>query len=326
MRYERFVELRSDAWTAFAEDLRRTARNRAPSYDQLQDLSRRYRRILHDHAIASSRFPGTAAASRVAALSLAGTRLLTRSVDTEPAWRRLARFWSSTFPATFQRHLPLVSVAGALLVLAALIGASVAAVNPGVGVLLLGSESIDGLRRGELWTESVFRTVPAGVITSGIATNNLSVALTSWAGGALGGLGSLWILIFNGALLGAVVVVTAHYSVASGLLEFIAAHGPLEISTIVVASGAGLVLGRGLILAEDRPRSEIVQRHARESLVLLGGTLPWLVPLAVIESYVSPSPEIPVALKATLGGLMLAAYLATALRRPRIAAGMEVTS
>jgi uncharacterized membrane protein SpoIIM required for sporulation len=169
---------------------------------------------------------------------------------------------------------------------------------------LLGPKSIQGLEEGRLWTESLVTTVPPSVSSSGIATNNIGVALTAWAGGVLAGVIPLYVVLFNGLLLGALVGVTLHYSMAGDLLEFIAAHGPLELTLILVAAAAGLSIGRALIAAGDRP-------HA---LAVLLGCVPWFVVLALVEVLVSPQPALPLPFKILVGLALESLFLATAFR------------
>ena len=66
----------------------------------------------------------------------------------------------------------------------------------------------------------------ARLSSSGIATNNLSVALTAWSGGMLAGLVPLYVVLLNGLMLGAILGVTLHYSMAGALLEFVCRPRP----------------------------------------------------------------------------------------------------
>jgi uncharacterized membrane protein SpoIIM required for sporulation len=155
--------------------------------------------------------------------------------------------------------------------------------------------------------------MPPAVSSSGIATNNLSVALTTWAGGATAGLLTLYIVLLNGFQLGALLGITLHYSMAGELLEFVSAHGILEISLILVASAAGLGIARALLGSGDRPRGEALGEAARDSLWVLLGCLPWFLVLALVETFVSPDPQISPGAKLALGLVLAGAFLALAL-------------
>ncbi|HEX9942754.1 MAG TPA: stage II sporulation protein M [Thermoanaerobaculia bacterium] len=313
MDYARFLRLRRPVWDAFERQLRASRRLRTLGYSDLEEMALRYRQVLHDHALAASRFPGTAAARRLQSLALEGTRALIGEGRERPGSVR--RFFSRTFPRAFQRQLGVTGVALALFLGATLLGLALAVLRPALGLTLLGPQALQGLDEGRLWTDSLVTTVPPAVSSSSIATNNISVALTAWGGGALAGLVPLYIVLLNGIMLGALVGVTLHYSMAGALLRFISAHGPLEITLILVSAAAGLAIGRALVAAGDRPRALAVREASRDALAVLLGCVPWFVLLALVEVFVSPSAELPAGAKLTVGLALEGGFLALALRR-----------
>ena len=150
-----------------------------------------------------------------AALAIEGTRRLTGERGERTG---LLGFFARTFPRAFQRQLGLTGLAVALFLFATAWGLALAILRPALGLSLLGPEAVRGLEEGRLWTESLVTTVPPAYASSGIATNNLSVALTAWSGGLLAGIGSLYAILLNGLMLGATFGVTLHYSMAGALL------------------------------------------------------------------------------------------------------------
>lgn len=313
MDYAAFLRLREAGWREFEERLAK-AQNRpgAVAYEDLEFLAVRYRQILHDSGFATARFPGTGAARRLSQAALLATRFLHR--DPDDSGFSLLRFWRDTFPAAFARNRVNTHVAVFLLLLGAVFGLALAAVQPSVATALLGPEAILELKNGHLWTESTVQSVPPSISSSAIARNNLGVALVGWAGGAVAGLGALYILFLNGFLLGAVFGVTLHYSLADRLFEFVSAHGLLEITLIIVTSAAGLRMGRALVEATDAPRRDALRLAGKDALVLLLGCLPWFVPLGIVEGFLSPSTAVPPLLKLIVGVSLLALFLLTCVR------------
>jgi uncharacterized membrane protein SpoIIM required for sporulation len=310
MDYGAFLSLREGGWNEFERRLRLAqARPRAIGYEDLEFLAVGYRQILHDNGLAQARFPGTGAARRLARLAVEATRFLHQ--EHREGGSGLVRFFSRTFPMAFRRNLGNLGIAVFLFAVGAVFGLGLAAVQPALGVAFLGPQAVADLESGHLWTESIVRSAPPALTSSSIARNNLGVALVGWAGGALAGIGALYILFLNGLLLGAVFGVTLHYSVSDRLLEFVSAHGPLEITLIIVTAAAGLRMGRALIEATDLPRGVVLEAAGRDALVVLLGCLPWFVPLGFVEGFLSPA-EIPPALKAAVGMGLLALFLATA--------------
>ncbi|MEM9598533.1 MAG: stage II sporulation protein M [Acidobacteriota bacterium] len=307
MDYRRFVELREPACAELEKALATARRDpKGLGYDDLEAMAFHYRQVLHDHSLAQARFPGTAMARRLQRLVLDATHWLQRDDGaTLPSPRR---FLVQTFPRAFQSLLGPMAVAAALFVTATLFGFTLTVAQPGLASLFLPPEASAGLARGELWTDSIFSVTPHAVASGQIATNNMKVAIVAWAGGAIAGFGALWVLVMNGLMLGAVLALVAQYSMAGALLDFIAAHGPLELSLIVVSAGAGLHMGRALVVADDQPRSRRLRAAGKDALVVLLGALPWILVLGFVEGFLSPS-DIPFATKAAVGLLLEAVFL-----------------
>ncbi|MDA8017716.1 MAG: stage II sporulation protein M [Thermoanaerobaculia bacterium] len=311
MDYRRFVEMREPACDEFKDLLDRAERSpRRLGHAELERLSVLYRQLLHDHSLAAARFPGTGMARRLRRLVLEGTHFL--QADTGESLPRLGRFIGHTFPVTLRRLAPDIGIALALFAVAALFGFTLTTMEPALASTFLPLVYLEGLEQGKLWTESIFAIAPGSILSGQIATNNLSVALTAWAGGALAGLGSLWVTLFNGLMLGSVFAATARYGLADRLFEFIAAHGPLELSLIIVSAGAGLHLGRAMISAGDEPRGQRLRKAAIDSLLVVLGCLPWILVLGFVEGYISPRDEIDASAKLVVGLLLEAAFLAWA--------------
>jgi len=134
----------------------------------------------------------------------------------------------------------------------------------------------------------------------GIALNNLMVAFRTYVLGIFLAIGTLASLISNGVMVGCF----QYYFLERGLfLESsltIWLHGTLEISSIVLAGGAGLTLGRGLIFPGTYSRLQSLQISGVRSLKLMLGVTPVLVLAAIIESFLTRYTGAPVVLKALL--------------------------
>ena len=311
MDYAAFLALREPGWRDFERRLEAAqARPKAVGYEDLEEIAVGYRQILHDNALAAARFPGTGAARRLQRLALDATRWLHR--EHREAGSGFLHFWRITFPRAFRRNRANTAAAVYVFLVGAAFGLGLAAMETSLATALLGEKTVADLKNGRLWTESLVSSVPPAISSSAIARNNLGVALAGWAGGALAGIGSLYILFLNGFLLGAVFGVTMHFSMARSLAEFVSAHGPLELTLIIVTAAAGLRMGRALVEATDAPRRETLGSAGRDALTILLGCLPWFVPLGFVEGFVSPSAAVPVVVKAAIGPGLVALFLISA--------------
>jgi len=234
-----------------------------------------------------------------------------------PLLPRIKSFFATGFRRRFQQSLGAFGAAVWLFVLGAATGFLLTMMKSDFAQVFLGPVLVNGVRQGELWTDRVTSIAPPEVLSSGILTNNISVALFAWAGGALFGLLSVYVLVFNGMMLGSVLALVWQYGLLSNLLDFIGAHGPLELTLIMVAGGAGLEMARGQLTSSNLPRSATFSRAARRSVRIVLGTVPWFVLLGLVEGFVSPQQDIPSWAKSVLGVVLLSGFLVYALTPTR---------
>ena len=309
MDYGRFTAEGAPHWQATTRLLDRLGRRRKGlDLDELDALAQGHRRVMGDYAVARTHFPGTAVTARLQRLAFRGHRALARI---EAPWtRRLWRFLVHDYPAIFRAASGPLTVALAIFCGATLLGIVLAGVDPGFAEIFVGADAMAGMRRGEIWTDEVGHLVPPALLSSQIFTNIMSVALVACGGGALLGLGTLYLLVMNGVMFGSVLSLAAHYDLFDRLLAWIAAHGPLELFLIVVASAAGFQIAWGQLRWANQSRRESFAAAARQAVRLVGGTLPWFVLLGLVEGNVSPLMELATSAKAVLGLALLGMFLA----------------
>jgi uncharacterized membrane protein SpoIIM required for sporulation len=166
------------------------------------------------------------------------------------------------------------------------------------------------LEQKELWTniEGVERPVAA----SGIMTNNIRVIVLTFAGGMTAGLLTIWVLIQNGLMLGAISGLAFRYGVGWDLWEFVIGHGVIEVSVLAISGGTGLLIGWAMVHPGLMRRSDALADAGKRTVRVLCGCIPLLVIAGTIEGFISPNEFIPVAVKWAVGistGILLYAYL-----------------
>ncbi|HLM02608.1 MAG TPA: stage II sporulation protein M [Pyrinomonadaceae bacterium] len=129
------------------------------------------------------------------------------------------------------------------------------------------------------------------VEASGILTNNILVALRAFAFGAFFGIGTLYVLIYNGLLIGGVLGVCYAINPAFGnsLVTFMVGHGVVELSCIFIAGGAGMYIGYSMINPGDLSRGQALKKNGMEAARLAIGCACLLVIAGIIEGFLSPS-------------------------------------
>jgi uncharacterized membrane protein SpoIIM required for sporulation len=120
--------------------------------------------------------------------------------------------------------------------------------------------------------------------------HNTGIGLQCFAFGVLVVPGIL-VTAFNAAVLGASFGYMAREDVTGGknFFEFVTAHGPFELTAIVLAAGAGLRLGVSWIFTGGLTRSDSLRRTAKEAMPIMGSAMVMFFLAAMIEGFISPS-------------------------------------
>ena len=120
-----------------------------------------------------------------------------------------------------------------------------------------------------------------------ITLNNIKVSLTTFAFGLLFSVGTGFILFQNGLMLGAFQYFFHQKGLFLPSFLSIWIHGTIEISAIVIAGGAGLLMGNSLLFPGTYPRLESFKRGAKKGLKIVVGLVPLFIIAGFLESYVT---------------------------------------
>ena len=224
----------------------------------------------------------------------------------KPKVSAIVRFYRDTYPQLFRETLPQTLLAAALVLVTMIAAWMLTLRDPSFAYRLLGPAMIETIEQHHMWTDSIVTIKP--LASSGIMTNNLSVAFSMFALGITGGLGTIWMLAVNGLLLGVIGAATARAGMALQLWSFVAPHGVLELPAIFIAGGAGLEIARGLLFPGLLPRRASLEEAGGRATRLLLGTVPMLIVAGVIEAFFSPS-AVPIAIKFSLAAVLFAALM-----------------
>lgn len=127
----------------------------------------------------------------------------------------------------------------------------------------------------------------------GITFNNLMVAFRTYVFGIFLSIGTIAIMLYNGIMVGCFQYFFIQHGLLAESALTIWLHGTLEISSIILAGGAGLTLGSGLIFPGTYSRLQAFQISGIRSLKLMLGITPVFVMAAIIESFLTRYTETP---------------------------------
>ena len=206
---------------------------------------------------------------------------------------RMRAVWeliAADFPRTLRRHGRFFALAIALFVLPGVLGFAGAMRSRAFALQILPAESVEQME--EAYAEGFGKGRKAGVntfMTGFYVFHNVGIAFQCFATGVLFGLGSVFFLVYNGLTIGAVAGLVTAAGHGRNLLTFTCTHGAFELTAIVIAGTAGMVMGYALVDTRGRTRLGSLQARAREIVYLVVGAALMLLVAAGIEGFWSPS-------------------------------------
>jgi len=301
VKQQHFMAQRLDRWESYARQLKRLRRQRGNDED-LASFPEHYRALCNDLALARTRGYSLTLVDQLEQQVRLGHAFLYQPRN--HLGRAIGRFFAHDFPVLVRSEWRLCLLAGVLLFgpmiwLFWYIGHS-----PEFVYRVLSPDTImqyeqmyegkGGLTRG---AESNL------VMFSFYIMNNIGVALRTFGSGLIFGIGSAFILLFNGVQIGAV---GAHLSFAGyqeNFSSFVIGHGAFELPAIALAGAAGARMGLSLLFPGGLSRMAALRVGARRAVRLLYGVIAMLLIAAGLEAFWSASAA-SVGNKYLVGGLL----------------------
>ena len=222
-------------------------------------------------------------------------------------FQSITNFFRNVLPVEMYNSRKALLSSFIIFTIALLIGIVSSAHNPEFPRVILGDRYI------EMTQKNIDNNDPMAVYKDSeqsdmffyITINNVRVAIICFILGIFGSLGTIVILFQNGIMVGAF----QYYFYSKGLFveSFLTIwiHGTIEISAIIIAGAAGIVLGNGLLFPKTLDRGTSLQMAAKRSIRILIGTVPLFIIAGFLESFITRLTEMPTILKIAIIGLSL---------------------
>jgi uncharacterized membrane protein SpoIIM required for sporulation len=315
MREVRFVDQGRPRWAELEALLTRVDRRglrRLPA-DDLDALALGYRAATTDLAIARARDYD---ASIVAYLNRLVARAHARVYAGTSAngWSKAVHLFAAGFPREVRRSWQAIALCVLLTLVTAAISYNATHASAANAYAFVTPQMVPLVDRSLHDSNFGFDRAFSPAMSTMIITNNIKVAAVAAAGGITAGFLTLYIIGFNGLMVGTLGALFAARGFGLDFWATIAPHGVIELSAIQIAGGAGLILGAGIVRPGRARRADAVRENGARALTLVLGVAGLLVVAGLIEGFVSPqrlSSEVRLAIGA-FTGIALAAYLAFA--------------
>lgn len=321
MDIDRFIEERKDRWRRLEELLGRAeaSTDRELGPEGMRELLRLYRLTSSDLNQARSLTADPELLERLNALAGRGYRYIYRSRQEGGTLRRFGRFLMVDVPEAYRREAWAVGAAAGALLLGALFGVLAVLARPSTAEDLIPEqfftqsprERVESIEKEE---ERIATLDDAAMFGAQLYTHNIRVSFLAFGLSAVSLVAGIWILFYNGILLGAVATTYLMDGVSLFFFAWVGPHGALELPAIAFAGAAGLVAGRALFFPGDLTRGDSMRRVLPRVWRMMVGVMMFLVIAGLIEGSFSQfsAKTVPYPLKITVAlalHLGLLAYL-----------------
>lgn len=221
---------------------------------------------------------------------------------------RIAHFFKYDLPLTIRRHHGVILFAFVLFLIFFTVGFFSSMKDESFVRQMLGDGYVD------MTEENISKGNPFGVYESGnsflmwfgFMINNIMVSLLYFVRGLLFGIFTISALIKESVRLGAFEYMFYTKGLGGKAVITVLLHGFLELSAIIIACAAGIVLGKSYLFPGTRKRLDAFRQGAKDGVKIVIGLMPVFAMAAFIEGFITRYHQMPVVLSLSL--LMSSAF------------------
>ncbi|OFY97647.1 MAG: hypothetical protein A3K10_13530 [Bacteroidetes bacterium RIFCSPLOWO2_12_FULL_31_6] len=233
-------------------------------------------------------------------------------------WSALADFWKKELPLVIYSARRAMLISFLVFWSCFILGVVTSIYSPDFARTILGDSYIEMTNKNIADGSPMHVYADSGEMETflPILLNNLRVAFTTFFLGVFASFGSLIIMMYNGVMVGvfqfyfvekdALAIAINNSGALRGFFQYfflennlfrksflsIWTHGTLEISAIIIAGGAGITLGKGLLFPRTYTRFQAFKMSARNGLKIIIGISPVILLAAFVEGFVTRHTDI----------------------------------
>ncbi len=309
MNQDEFVSRKKEGWEALASLSRRAGRGGLKRFTagEIRLLGSLYRRVSSDLSYARSKkyAPDLIRYLNQVVRQAYGVIYLSRKESRGRLWD----FFARDYPALVRKYFPYVAVAMILFFVPSALGFFWGMADSRFSRWVVPRQFLD------IWDnagghsgDDDLSAFPA--MSGWYLVHNFRVGLYSFVTGIFLGLGTFYMISYNGLILGAVLALVVQGNSLDPFANFILSHCFLELFAIFICGGAGFLVGRAVISPGDETRAGALNRWGKDAVRLAVGTAPLFLLAGIMEASYSRL-AIPTLFKAVMGGatiLLMMAY------------------
>ncbi|MCL2564760.1 MAG: stage II sporulation protein M [Defluviitaleaceae bacterium] len=285
MKEDKFIAKNIDNWQkleSYNEILTKSGLA-SLSGDEIKEFIGLYRSLSHNLSYARTFFPGSSIVSYLN--QLIGTSHNYVFVREEKGLSGFLHYITRGLPLAIRSYRGYIFAASLMFMAGALLAFVLAVVDPFYSNFFFPGVTVDQLNldptNDGAWAYALF--------SSFIMTNNIQVSFFTFALGATAGLGTIYILLYNGMIVGALAgVVSSGGGSLAMFFAMILPHGFIELMAIFIAGGAGLMIGKGMLVPGDLSRKDSALKYAKAAAYFIPAIVIMLIIGALIEGFFTP--------------------------------------
>ena len=285
MREAQFLKQNADKWKLYEAEIKET--------EQADKLADRFIELTDDLAYSKTFYPNSNTTRYLN--GLAGSFHLKLYKNKKEDSARVFNFWQYELPYLFRLYHRQFLYALLFFLAFCGIGALSAKYDETFIRLILGDAYVnmtnENIERGDPF--GVYKSMSPLTMFFSIAFNNLRVAFVTYVMGAFFSLGTVWLLLSNGLMLGSFQYFFFSKGLGFKSITVIFIHGTLEIWAIVIAGAAGLILGNSILFPGTYARGASILKGGRDGLKIVVGLVPVFIVAAFLESFVTRYDNMP---------------------------------
>ena len=287
MREAAFVKLHKERWQLFDDVL---SNKQQLSPDKLSDL---YIQITDDLSYAKTFYPKSNTTKYLNSIASTAHQKIYKTK--KEGKNRIVTFFKTEFPLEFRKYHKQLLIAFLVFVLFTIAGAFSASEDGNFVRLILGDEyvnkTLENIENGD--PMAVYKGDSETKMFIAITLNNIKVAMYAFLLGILFSVGTLYIMMQNGIMLGSFLYLFYEKGLLWESSRTIWIHGTIEISVIIIAGCAGLVLGNGILFPKTYTRLDSFKRSIMAGLKIMLSTVPFFIIAGFLEGFVTRHTEMP---------------------------------
>lgn len=291
MREGAFIKKNKDRWE-------QTGQN---GTDDADEMAAAFIRLTDDLAYAKTFYPHSKVTRYINALA---ARIYLRIYQArKEESNRLLLFWKRDVPLTIRKHHPVLLFCFLIFALFFMVGFFSSMQDEEFVRQMLGNDYVDmteqNIEAGNPF--GVYQSGSSFLMWAGFMINNIMVSLMYFVRGLLFGFLTIIALVKESVRIGAFEYMFYAKGLGSQAVVTILLHGLLELTAIIIACAAGVVLGKSFLFAGTVSRLEALRQGVKDGVKIIVGLMPVFAVAAFFEGFVTRHYRMP----AVLSGFLL---------------------